>query len=83
MAEAVRHIFFRHGFLIWGGDWKQPIDYQHFEIGSSKFIARLLSMTPAAAKAAFAGYANHYRTCMLLNNDEPDHAPVCAAQVRQ
>ncbi len=83
MAEAVRNIFFRHGFLIWGGDWKQPIDYQHFEIGSRKFIAQLLNMTPAAAKAAFASYANQYRTCMLLHNDDNDQAPVCAAQVRQ
>lgn len=83
MAEPVRDIFFRHGFLIWGGDWKQPIDYQHFEIGSRRFIEQLLAMTPAAAKAAFASYANSYRTCMLLNNDDGHYSPTCAAQVRK
>ena len=83
MAEPVRDVFFRHGFLIWGGDWKQPVDYQHFEIGSRKFIAQLLGMTPAAARGAFASYANNYRTCMLLNNDDDSHMTACAAQVRQ
>ena len=29
MAEAVVRIFAEDGFLIWGGYWDNPIDYQH------------------------------------------------------
>jgi hypothetical protein len=64
MAESVRGIFFRHGFMIWGGNWHQPIDYQHFEIGSRALIAELLALPPAAARQAFADYAQRYRDCM-------------------
>ncbi len=64
MAEAVRDVFFRHGFLVWGGYWKQPIDYQHFEIGSRDFIKRLLDLPTAAARAEFRSYAEAYRACL-------------------
>ncbi|WP_408168021.1 M15 family metallopeptidase [Herbaspirillum rhizosphaerae] len=64
MAEEVRDIFFRHGFMIWGGNWKQPIDYQHFEIGSRDFIAHLLSLPLQQARREFSSYAATYATCM-------------------
>lgn len=64
MAEVVQDIFFRHGFMIWGGYWKQPIDYQHFEIGSRDFIARLLALPPEAASREFAAYGASYSSCM-------------------
>ncbi len=64
MAEQVLEIFFRHGFLIWGGYWKQPIDYQHFEVGSRDFIARLVALPKDAARAEFASYAQGYGACM-------------------
>lgn len=64
MSEQVLEIFFRHGFLIWGGYWKQPIDYQHFEIGSRDFIARLLALPKNEARAEFASYAQGYGACM-------------------
>ncbi len=67
MAEDVQDIFFRHGFMIWGGNWKQPIDYQHFEIGSRDFIARLLSLPLQDARREFSSYANTYATCMSGN----------------
>jgi len=25
-------IFEKHGFTVWGGDWKQPMDFMHFQI---------------------------------------------------
>lgn len=64
MSEQVLEVFFRHGFLIWGGYWKQPIDYQHFEIGSRDFIARLLALPKDQARAEFAAYAQGYGACM-------------------
>lgn len=63
MAEAVREIFFQHGFLIWGGNWHEPVDYQHFEIGSRNFISELLALSPLEARRAFDDYAAGYRAC--------------------
>lgn len=64
MAEEVQDIFFSHGFMIWGGNWKQPIDYQHFEIGSRDLIARLLSLPLPEARREFSSYADTYASCM-------------------
>ncbi|EDY9877209.1 M15 family metallopeptidase, partial [Salmonella enterica] len=38
MAETMLDIFYKNGFLVWGGNWDYPIDYQHFQIGSKDFI---------------------------------------------
>jgi len=63
MAEEVVSVFYDHGFLVWGGQWKQPIDYQHFEIGSRGFIVRLASLPRAQARAEFERYVAAYRRC--------------------
>jgi hypothetical protein len=31
MVEPIVDIFAKYGFNIWGGDWRNPIDYQHFQ----------------------------------------------------
>jgi hypothetical protein len=64
MAEEMLSIFYKHGFLVWGGNWKDPVDYQHFEIGSRKFIKSLVAMSPEAGKAAFKEYIGNYRQCI-------------------
>jgi hypothetical protein len=63
MAEEVVSVFYEHGFLVWGGQWKQPIDYQHFEIGSRSFILKLASLPKAQARAEFERYVTRYRQC--------------------
>ncbi len=63
MAEDVVSVFYEHGFLVWGGQWKQPIDYQHFEIGSRSFIQKLASLPKAQARAEFERYVTRYRQC--------------------
>ncbi len=80
MAEQVRTVFFQHGFLIWGGNWHQPVDYQHFEIGSRKLIAQLLALSPAAARQAFDDYVQHYAACIASNSRraEPTRSDTCA-----
>lgn len=90
MAESVRDIFFRHGFLIWGGHWRQPIDYQHFEIGSRQLINELLALSPSAAQAAFRSYAMSYTNCLAANGvTDPDAvvaatlADACARQSKR
>jgi hypothetical protein len=64
MAEQVEHIFKKHGFTIWGGNWNTPIDWQHFQ--PSRLVAQILSqMDSTDAKEIFNLYAgNPY----LFNN---------------
>lgn len=85
LVEPVVDIFARHGFLIWGGDWNFPIDYQHFEIGSRGFISDLLKQTPAAARDSFNSYAQSYRDCTMRSSetDPAKKRAVCAAQVQK
>ena len=62
MAEEVVDIFANHGFLIWGGDWDAPIDYQHFQI--SRPLAKKLAALPVAqAQGVFDDYVKNYRRC--------------------
>ncbi|EJN08191.1 M15 family metallopeptidase [Herbaspirillum sp. YR522] len=89
MAEEVVGVFYDHGFLVWGGHWKQPIDYQHFEIGSRAFIARLVALPPAQARSAFERHVAHYRRCtQVASRDTTDDEDIalrdrCAAQSRR
>ncbi len=62
MAEDVVDVFAENGFLIWGGDWDAPIDYQHFQI--SRTLAKRLAALPVAqAQVVFNDYVNSYRHC--------------------
>jgi len=62
MAEAVVDVFADNGFSIWGGDWKNPIDYQHFQV--RRDLARRLAESPGAnAKAMFGMQIEQYRRC--------------------
>lgn len=95
MAEEVISVFHDHGFLVWGGHWKQPIDYQHFEIGSRAFIQRLASLPRPQARAEFGRYVTAYRQCAhsgasTAAGDEDEDAPEdtalrdqCAARLKK
>lgn len=62
MAESVIDVFADHGFLVWGGDWHNPIDYQHFQ--ASRGMAERLAVLPAdQAQAVFKRYVERYRAC--------------------
>jgi hypothetical protein len=32
MVEAIAPIFKKHGFKDWGGAWRSPLDYHHFQV---------------------------------------------------
>lgn len=66
MAESVRMLFAENGFLIWGGSWHEPIDYQHFEIGERGFIEKLAHASPGKAAGMFDRYVRTYRNCVAL-----------------
>jgi D-alanyl-D-alanine carboxypeptidase len=62
MAESVVDIFAKNGFLIWGGYWDNPIDYQHFEVGRD-LAEKLVHSAPAVARELFAHHVTRYLTC--------------------
>lgn len=72
MAEAVVRLFADEGFLIWGGYWDNPIDYQHFQV-SRKLAERLASLPPAQATKAFDRVVDRFRTCQ--RNYPPNALP--------
>jgi hypothetical protein len=62
MAESVVDVFAAEGFVVWGGYWHDPIDYQHFQVGRG-FAERLARLSAAQARAAFAQHVDRYRAC--------------------
>jgi len=68
MSEQVVDLFADHGFVIWGGEWKNPTDYQHFQV-SRKFADQLTRAPAADAKSRFERHVARYRACV---RDAPD-----------
>jgi hypothetical protein len=62
MAEAVIDVFAENGFPIWGGNWRRPIDYQHFQV-SRDLAKRLAQASNENAKVIFEGQIKRYRHC--------------------
>ena len=62
MAEKVIEAFAEQGFTVWGGRWRNPIDYQHFQV-PRPMAEQLASMTSAQAIAAFKNHIARYRAC--------------------
>jgi len=52
LAEEVIAIFAANGFANWGGNWDDPIDYQHFDIGRP-LAESLALLPPDQARARF------------------------------
>jgi hypothetical protein len=72
MAEQVRAIFADHGFVIWGGDWRNPVDYQHFQL-SRDLAEKLVALPENEAREYFESYVQTYRKC-IGEADEPHRA---------
>ncbi len=52
LAEDAVALFAENGFFYWGGNWDDPIDYQHFDIGLS-LAESLAALPPGQARARF------------------------------
>jgi hypothetical protein len=63
MAEQAVSIFARHGFAIWGGEWTNPKDYQHFQL-DRRLAERLVKLTAEQASDYFNKYVLAYRNCL-------------------
>lgn len=48
MAEAIVEVFADDGFIVWGDNWDNPIDYQHFQV--SRELAERLAQAPSCAR---------------------------------
>lgn len=63
MAEQVVPLFARHGFTVWGGDWDNPIDYQHFQV--PRALAQALAGLPVdAARARYQAHVDAIQRCL-------------------
>lgn len=84
MAEEVVDVFAEHGFLIWGGNWDAPIDYQHFQV-SRPLAERLAALPVAQARTVFNAYVERYRSCVLSRKDQNRIAvqATCATSVER
>ncbi|AOJ02171.1 D-alanyl-D-alanine carboxypeptidase [Burkholderia mayonis] len=80
MAERVVGVFASNGFLRWGGYWDDPIDYQHFEVGSRALVARMVDASPDDARRMFEQYVASYADC-IARASHASHAAARAACV--
>ena len=62
MAEPAVELFAEHGFSIWGGCWRNPTDYQHFQI-SRRLAQELARLSVKDAKARFEQHVRDSRAC--------------------
>ena len=62
MAEMVIDVFADNGFLIWGGDWHDPVDYQHFQL-AREMAEQLARLPGATARDVFEKRTEQYRRC--------------------
>ena len=73
-AESVVELFADNGFSIWGGDWHDPIDYQHFQLSRS-LAEQLTRVSAAEAKAIFERQVEHYRQCRRSGKGRKECSP--------
>src|SRR5215469_527102 len=69
MAEPVVQIFKNHGFLIWGGAWRNPQDFQHFQV-SRDVAQKILALEPKEAREFFDKYVQNYRRCIAAATNQ-------------
>jgi hypothetical protein len=83
LAESIVDVFADNGFLVWGGDWDDPIDYQHFDVGRP-LAERLAALPLGQAAAVFASAVRAYRDCIARNSDAmpAERRQICVAAPR-
>jgi hypothetical protein len=79
MAETVVDVFAHHGFA-WGGDWRNPIDYQHFQV-SRKLANQLTRVNSADALTLFARYVERGQACLRTSLGGSDARKYCMVVV--
>lgn len=76
VTDEIVKIFAEHGFPIWGGDWHQPIDYQHFQV-SRKTAEHLATLGVKEGRAYFESGIVRYRRCLSRNQKKSTVKKIC------
>jgi hypothetical protein len=63
MAENVVALFAHAGFTVWGGQWKSPVDYQHFQFTRAS-AERLAALPEAQARQLYLGQLVRLKNCL-------------------
>ncbi|MFN7662596.1 MAG: M15 family metallopeptidase [Alphaproteobacteria bacterium] len=72
MVESIVDTFYKYGFRDWGGDWKDLMDYHHFQ--TPRFLADLLAhMTPDDADDFFEWYVENPQVVLDEKNILEDY----------
>jgi hypothetical protein len=79
MAELAVRTFADEGFIIWGGYWDDPIDYQHFQV-SRKLADRLAGLSPAEAEKNFDQVVDRFLACQRKHPRQILPNPDCLTQ---
>jgi hypothetical protein len=79
MTEDAIDIFANNGFLIWGGYWDDPIDYQHFDVGRP-LADKLIQSTPDQARELFAQHVSRYLRCHSQKPGDAGRSACIAAE---
>ncbi|PUA18386.1 M15 family metallopeptidase [Glaciimonas sp. PCH181] len=75
--DQIVAIFAEHGFPIWGGHWRQPIDYQHFQV-SRKTAEHLAKLPIKQAQAYFENSIAVYHGCLSGKKKTVAVRKICA-----
>lgn len=73
MAETALLVFACNGFVVWGGSWRDPVDYQHFQV-RPELSTELAKASPAAARAIFEAEVKRYNTCCRPGDPPPSES---------
>lgn len=79
MAENVAALFAEAGFTVWGGQWKSPVDYQHFQF-TRAFAERLAALPEAQARQLYLRQLARLKNCLreAVGNRTNNADTICA-----
>ena len=78
---SIVKIFQKNGFDIWGGNWDNPIDYQHFQVSSRKFAELLINIDKNDAKRIFNKHIQCFNKNKRSLNDLADDAKISLQEI--
>jgi len=62
----------KYGFDGWGGYWRQPMDFMHFEVANREFIYRLLSCSKEEGDKLWAQHLARCRSSLFSEFEEEE-----------
>ena len=81
--DSIVKIFQKNGFDVWGGNWDNPIDYQHFQVSSRKFAELLINIDKNDAKRIFNKHVKCFNQNKRSLNDLADDEKISLQEIYQ